>query len=375
MRFNNNKDLGMEINRTNYEAWIIDWLDGKLSEGEVDMLTSFLDLNPDIKEETDLMSSSTLYPQSQTPLRKDGLKRSVNDLSTQQVELLSIAYFEDDLNDVQKAELQSNIQAVPANKRVFDLIQKSRLSVPEGISFHGKSNLKRLTLSSNLLKVAASVAAAVILTVIVLTYARTAVTSTEPTIATAETVDEETTSFAGREEIEQELLSEYTPKESTFTSNEETKIVIAEEMPTTIQIPQEQEEDEDITAPTPRQEYDPITSVALPPVQSLGFMAHAPSIMPSNTFVPDRYLREEPMFPQFLARVFRSNVLEEHDANDTPIRGYEIAEATVKILNSMWETEMAFIKDTNEAGEVESIYFSSRLFKYQSRPKFYSEEL
>jgi len=43
----------MQIDRSNYEIWLIDWLDGKLDDPEVEQLQRFLGDNPDIKEEYD----------------------------------------------------------------------------------------------------------------------------------------------------------------------------------------------------------------------------------------------------------------------------------------------------------------------------------
>jgi hypothetical protein len=41
----------MEINRSNYEIWLIDWLDRNLSDLQVEQLQLFLIENPDLKEE------------------------------------------------------------------------------------------------------------------------------------------------------------------------------------------------------------------------------------------------------------------------------------------------------------------------------------
>ena len=41
----------MKINRSNYEIWFIDSLDGNLSSLEAEELNQFLNENPDLKEE------------------------------------------------------------------------------------------------------------------------------------------------------------------------------------------------------------------------------------------------------------------------------------------------------------------------------------
>ena len=39
----------MKIDRSNYEIWIIDWLDGSLSDSQAEELKLFLNENPDIR--------------------------------------------------------------------------------------------------------------------------------------------------------------------------------------------------------------------------------------------------------------------------------------------------------------------------------------
>ncbi len=41
----------MQIDRSNYEIWFIDWLDGNLTGKEIEQLKLFLDQNPDLREE------------------------------------------------------------------------------------------------------------------------------------------------------------------------------------------------------------------------------------------------------------------------------------------------------------------------------------
>ena len=41
----------MRIDRSNYEIWFIDWLDGNLNSNQVEKLKLFLNENPDLEEE------------------------------------------------------------------------------------------------------------------------------------------------------------------------------------------------------------------------------------------------------------------------------------------------------------------------------------
>ena len=57
----------MQIDRSNYEIWFTDWLDGNLNSLQVEQLKLFLDQNPDLREElndqtTMNLVSSAVFP-------------------------------------------------------------------------------------------------------------------------------------------------------------------------------------------------------------------------------------------------------------------------------------------------------------------------
>ena len=67
----------MIIDRSNYEIWLIDWLDGNLDEARTKQLLAFLDENPDLKEEADSLKLSRIFPDNIKPVKKENLKKSV----------------------------------------------------------------------------------------------------------------------------------------------------------------------------------------------------------------------------------------------------------------------------------------------------------
>ena len=52
----------MQIDRSNYEIWLIDWLDGNLNDIQAEELQLFLAENPDLKEEFDELAMFRLNP-------------------------------------------------------------------------------------------------------------------------------------------------------------------------------------------------------------------------------------------------------------------------------------------------------------------------
>jgi hypothetical protein len=74
-------------------------------------------------------------------------------------------------------------------------------------------------------------------------------------------------------------------------------------------------------------------------------------------------------FSRFIAKTFREKILREKTGKDSPLKGYEIAEAGVSGLNKLLGWEMALDEKKDENGELRSVYFSSRILKFNAPVK------
>ncbi|HLN55662.1 MAG TPA: hypothetical protein VK207_06705, partial [Bacteroidales bacterium] len=72
---------------------------------------------------------------------------------------------------------------------------------------------------------------------------------------------------------------------------------------------------------------------------------------------------------RFIARHFRSKILDEEVPSDAPLKGYEIAEAGIDGLNKLLGWEMALTERTDENGTVKSLNFNSRMLKFKTPVK------
>jgi hypothetical protein len=61
--------------------------------------------------------------------------------------------------------------------------------------------------------------------------------------------------------------------------------------------------------------------------------------------------------------------LKENPSPDSPLKGYEFAEAGVSGLNKLLGWEMALDKNNDNNGELKSIYFSSKILKFKAPVK------
>ncbi|HPC99495.1 MAG TPA: hypothetical protein PL040_11055, partial [Bacteroidales bacterium] len=146
----------MKPDRNNYEIWIIDYLDGKLSARDAGLLMEFLDNNPDIKEDFENLKMIALEPSDERYQNKQELARGLGNLPDDQFEILCIGHLEGDLTAGQEAELQQIIAENPAKKHSFELTGKLRLSPPAG-KYNFKRNLKKLTNGARVFRLTAAI--------------------------------------------------------------------------------------------------------------------------------------------------------------------------------------------------------------------------
>ena len=99
----------MQIDRSNYEIWFIDWLDGNLNRMQVDQLKLFLSENPDLREEFNDLTPVNIVPYDISFPYKNQLKKSASDIPISQFEYLCVAFLENDLSVSQQTELKEII--------------------------------------------------------------------------------------------------------------------------------------------------------------------------------------------------------------------------------------------------------------------------
>ncbi len=134
----------MEINRNNYELYMIDYLDAKLIAEQQAHLMLFLAKNPDLKAEFDLLQN-TLLTDDVHPIPfefKQELKKKEYIQVSQYDELL-VAKLEGDLSKDELTMLDANIHIYPELKLSFEQFQKTKLLKDETIVFSNKSSLRK----------------------------------------------------------------------------------------------------------------------------------------------------------------------------------------------------------------------------------------
>jgi hypothetical protein len=137
----------MKINRENYEAYFLDYLENNLSPELVAELMVFLEDNPDLKSELESFENIQLEPENsirfdgkKTLMKKD-LKRTEN-ISGENYEEMMVARLEGDLTRDQNEEMNAFLAKNPALKLEYNLLKQTFLTAPE-IQFEDKESLKK----------------------------------------------------------------------------------------------------------------------------------------------------------------------------------------------------------------------------------------
>lgn len=130
----------MNINRSNYEIYFLDYLDGNLPDNQVDDFLDFLRDNPDLNKELKSVSSMSLPKEKYIFQNKELLLK--NELSGSSFfDYQSVAFIEGDLSSEDEASFLSQINKCPEQENQVALFSKTKLQANYQITFPGKEKL------------------------------------------------------------------------------------------------------------------------------------------------------------------------------------------------------------------------------------------
>ncbi|MCX6230250.1 MAG: hypothetical protein NTZ33_01785 [Bacteroidetes bacterium] len=141
----------MEINKENYEIFILDYYEGRLNQAEEQALLAFLDANPEIKAEFESFENISIAENDTIHFElKDSLKKpdTSSPLIINQTNYKNyfIAAVEADLTPAQKKQLDIFLLQHPDLNEEFHLFQLTKLTADKNIVFENKRQLKKFIL-------------------------------------------------------------------------------------------------------------------------------------------------------------------------------------------------------------------------------------
>ena len=134
-----------QINRNNYEEYLIDLVDGKLLPSEESLLNSFLEENPDLKAEFDSFEPISILSDEKEYKNKKLLKKIgiLSNLTTSNFDELCIAKLEGDLDKNELIKFDKFLEQKPKKKKEFNLYKLTKLSANPDTLFIDRDSLKR----------------------------------------------------------------------------------------------------------------------------------------------------------------------------------------------------------------------------------------
>lgn len=152
----------MEINRNNYEAYFIDYLEGNLDKSLVDGFIEFIQSNPDLKEELALFESHSAMPENISFNKKNSLYKEKYD-SEKEFNTAAVASLEGDISKEEKFEFEMYLAEHPDKKEEAALFSQTKLRADESVTFNKKNKLYRKPIGKVILLWSSRVAAILIL--------------------------------------------------------------------------------------------------------------------------------------------------------------------------------------------------------------------
>jgi hypothetical protein len=134
----------MKLNRYNYEEYFILYMDNELSSDDRREVEIFLQQNPDLKAEMDMLLHSKLTPDTDINFTDKGslMRFGSNSVNMTNYEEWLLSYIDDELDNEEKKEVEEFVVANPAIQKELSLLQKAKLR-PEAIVFPDKESLYR----------------------------------------------------------------------------------------------------------------------------------------------------------------------------------------------------------------------------------------
>jgi anti-sigma factor RsiW len=136
----------MEINRFNYEAFFILYIDNELTPAEKAEVEAFVSLHPDLASELDMLKDTVLRPESNLVFKdKASLLKDVDNeglIHEGNYEEYFVLYADDELTADEKRQVEEFIYKHPRLQSELEAFEAARL-IPETVAFPGKEKLYR----------------------------------------------------------------------------------------------------------------------------------------------------------------------------------------------------------------------------------------
>lgn len=162
--------FSMKITKDNYEVYFLDFLEGNLDDKLVDDFIEFLQENPELKEELQLVGSVNLEPEITIYKGKKNLFKERYDLK-EEFDMTAVDFIEGDLSEKEKAAFEAYLSLHPEKQKTVDRFRETIIHPDKHIVFKKKISLYRSSKGKTILLWVTRVAAIVAIAFLASRYA------------------------------------------------------------------------------------------------------------------------------------------------------------------------------------------------------------
>lgn len=160
----------MNINRNNYEEFLLLYADNELSFTERQAVEDFLEANPDVKTELQTILDSKIHTEHIPFIHKTLLYKADSFVTEENYEAYFLLYSDNELNEEEKRETERFAALTPALQQEFNLILQTKLTAEETIVFTNKTVLYKPVAPARIIRISwiRMAAAAAVIGIIIL---------------------------------------------------------------------------------------------------------------------------------------------------------------------------------------------------------------
>jgi hypothetical protein len=349
------------LTRNNYEIWFLDYLDGQLSNEQLDILLDFLEENPDLKAELRGVGAASLQSGSESLSQKELLMKSPEDIpGIAAMDQLCIARMENDLTEEEARQFDLRLTKEPTLEKEYSAFMLTRLNPADRVVYPYKSDLRKKTIQFSPWVITAISSAAILILALIL-WPNNHVNPTA--------------SIARVEQPQTHTLQPTTPNLQPATRNLQPATRNLQPSTRNLQ-PATRNLQSDSAPITPRESLPmehlvrkyPLAGPRIPDPQRMKLLlaSNYPAVL--NTPVT---AGEVLTIPQYALRLFRERILGEDrkQVRKTRFSLWEVAGAGVEKINDLAGTQMKLNREYDSKGDILAVSFNSRLIDIESPVK------
>lgn len=137
--------MSHDLNISNYESWFLSYIDGELTEAEVEVLQQFLLKYPHLQQELDLLEGVKIVPDTSVTFDNKSVlyKNTATADISEEEQALMLSYLDGELAGAELDSVKQYLGNNPAAAKEFEIFSRTKLVPDTSIVFPDKASLYR----------------------------------------------------------------------------------------------------------------------------------------------------------------------------------------------------------------------------------------